>query len=216
MDTTFWFQRWKENEIGFHQGEANPLLVKYFNALSLVNDSRVFLPLCGKTLDIAWLVSRGYRVVGAELSEMAIKQLFNELGLKPSISVEGAFNRYSANKIEIFVGDIFNLSSELLGPVDAVYDRAALIALPEIMRQRYTAHLSFITNNAPQLLLCYEYDQSSMEGPPFSLSNEELRRHYNERYQLTLLTTIHVPEKLKGQCEAVEHAWLLKSNKTPS
>ncbi len=211
MDANFWHERWKTNNIGFHEGAANALLVKYFKQLSLAKGSRVFLPLCGKTLDIPWLLSNGYRVVGAELSEIAIEQLFTELGVQPKISEVGEMDRYSAKNIDIFVGDIFNLSREVLGSVDAIYDRAALVALPEEMRQRYSAHLMQITNKAPQLLICFEYDQSLMEGPPFSVSNDEVNRHYRGSYDLTLLANIDMPGGLKGKCAAKENVWLLKN-----
>lgn len=105
------------NEIGFHEGEANRLLVKYFDALCLAEGHRVFVPLCGKTLDIAWLLSNGFRVAGAELVESAIEQLFSELGIEPEISEVGGVKRYSAKNIDIFVGDIFAVSSEILGSV---------------------------------------------------------------------------------------------------
>ena len=81
MDAIFWHQRWGANDIPFHERAANPLLVKYFQALSLGEGGRVFLPLCGKTLDIGWLLSNGYDVAGAELSEIAVRQLFIELGM---------------------------------------------------------------------------------------------------------------------------------------
>lgn len=209
MDENFWHERWKTNNIGFHEGAPNPLLIKYFKELSLAKNSRIFLPLCGKTLDIPWLLSNGYRVAGAELSEIAIGQLFTELGVKPKISRVGEMDHYSAKNLDIYVGDIFNLSRERLGPVDAIYDRAALVALPTEMRQRYTAHLMQITNKAPQLLICFEYDQSLMEGPPFSVSNEEVNQHYRDSYDLTLLASIDMPGGLKGKCAAKENVWLL-------
>src|SRR5262249_2938954 len=160
----------------------NPLLVKYFNELSLAKCSRIFVPLCGKTLDISWLLSKGYPVAGAELSQIAIEQLFMELGMQPEISTVGGVEQWSSNNLDIFVGDIFALSRKMLGPVDAVYDRAALVAFPEEMRKRYTAHLTEITGKAPQLLISYDYDQSKMDGPPFSVSNEEVERHYAGNY----------------------------------
>jgi thiopurine S-methyltransferase len=212
VEASFWHQRWEKNNIAFHESEANPLLVKYFKELSLVKGSRVFLPLCGKTLDIPWLLSDGYRVAGAELSKIAIEQLFTELGIEPKISRISAVDRYSAKNIDIFVGDIFDLSSKMLGRVDAIYDRAALVALPEVMRNRYAAHLTEITDKAPQLLICYEYDQSLMEGPPFSISNEEVNRHYIDNYDLTLMASTNVPGGLKGKCMAKENVWLLKSD----
>ena len=212
MEKSFWRQKWEENNIAFHASEVNPLLVKYFKQLSLANGSRIFLPLCGKTLDIPWLLSNGYRVAGAELSKIAIEQLFVELGVKPKISQVGELAHYSAPNIDIFGGDIFHLSSKILGLVDAIYDRAALVALPEEMRDRYTAHLMEITHKAPQLLICYEYDQSLMEGPPFSVSNEEVNRHYSGSYQLTSLASANVPGGLKGNYAVKENVWLLQNN----
>ena len=194
------------------KNEVNPLLVKYFQQLSLANGSRVFLPLCGKTLDISWLLANGYRVAGAELSKIVIEQLFMELGVKPKISKVGELEHYSAQNIDIFVGDIFHLSSKMLGVVDAVYDRAALVALPAAMRNRYTAHLMEITNKAPQLLICYEYDQSLMAGPPFSISNEQVNQHYRESYHLTPIASLDVPGGLKGKGAAKENVWLLQNN----
>jgi len=212
MDASFWHQRWGQNEIAFHESEANPSLVTYFKELSVTEGSRIFIPLCGKTRDIAWLLSDGYRVAGVELSEIAVTQLFMELEIEPTITAVGEVNHYSANNIDIFAGDIFHLSRKMLGPVDAIYDRAALVALPEEMRNRYTAHLMEMSNKAPQLLICYEYDQNVMEGPPFSISNEEVHQHYRDSYDLTLIGSMNVPDGLKGKCAAIENVWLLQND----
>lgn len=211
MDADFWKARWEKGEIAFHEREANPFLVKYFKELSLAKGSRVFVPLCGKTLDIAWLLSHGYRVAGAELSEIAVKGLFAGLGVVPKISEIGRVSRYRAQNIDIFLGDLFDVTREMLGPVDAIYDRAALVALPKEMRDRYTEHLVEISDNAPQLVIAYEYDQSMVNGPPFSVSQDEVRRHYTDSYDLTLLGSAEVPGGLKGKCPAKEHVWLLKN-----
>lgn len=210
MDPSFWHQRWEKHEIRFHESTPNALLVKYVHELSVAKGRRIFLPLCGKTLDIGWLLSQGYRVVGVELSRIAIEQLFMELGMQPEISGVGDVEQWSAYKIDIFVGDIFALSRQILGPVDAIYDRAALVALPENMRKRYAAHLTELTQKAPQLLISYEYDQRVMAGPPFSVSHEEVHHHYAGKYHVTLLASTEVAGGLKGKCPAKENAWLLK------
>lgn len=210
MEPDFWHRKWENNEIGFHEGKVNPLLVKHFPALALAEGKRVFVPLCGKTLDIHWLLSRDYRVAGAELSQLAVEQLFAELGVEPEITPCGPLRRYSADGVDIFVGDIFELSPEALGPVDAIYDRAALVALPEAMRVRYTAHLMQLTARAPQLLLCFEYDQRVMAGPPFSITPEEVQRHYAGQYALTHLERVEVPGGFRGKVSANESAWLLQ------
>ncbi|TGL58734.1 thiopurine S-methyltransferase [Leptospira sarikeiensis] len=211
MEADFWHQRWEKNEIAFHEPEANPLLVEYFGKLSLTKGSRVFIPLCGKTLDISWLLSNGYRVVGAELSKIAIEQLFQQLDMGVKKTVIGGIEHYAAENIDIFVGDIFRLSKDIVGSVNAIYDRAALVALPEKMRKSYTDHLIEISVKAPQLLVCYEYDQNLMEGPPFSISNEEVKRHYENTYNLNPLSSRDVVGGLKGKCPAKENVWLLQS-----
>ena len=210
MDASFWRRRWERNEIAFHQREANPLLVRHFHELGLPEGSRVFLPLCGKTLDIHCLLGRGYRIAGSELSKIAIEQLFSELGVEPVTTANDEISSYSADSIDIFVGDFFNLFSGMLGHIDAIYDRAALVALPETMRDRYTAHLMEITDQAPQLLITFNYDQRLLDGPPFSISDEEVGRRYQDSYDLKLLESADVPGGLKGKCPAKEKAWLLK------
>ncbi|OIR02518.1 thiopurine S-methyltransferase [mine drainage metagenome] len=210
MQHEFWHQKWNKNEIGFHLPEANPLLVKHLPTLQLDQGSRIFLPLCGKTLDIAWLLTQGYHVAGAELSSIAIEDLFSSLNLAPNIQQLGEVTHYSAPNLDMFVGDIFAVSPAMLGTVDAVYDRAALVALPEEMRKRYTAHLMTLTNNAPQLLICFEYDQAQHAGPPFSICADEINQHYQASYDLTLLASEEVAGGLKGKCAATEHVWRLK------
>jgi thiopurine S-methyltransferase len=210
MNPDFWLQKWKDNNIGFHKSEANPVLVKHFKELSLSNNSRVFVPLCGKTLDIAWLLSQGYRVAGAELVELAVEQLFEELGVSPKISRVEEVSLYSARDIDIFVGNIFDISGRILGSVDAIYDRAALVALPREIREQYTAHLTKITGKAPQLLVTYEYDQSLMKGPPFSISKEEVNQHYSDTYRVSLISSTDVVGGLKGY-DVKESVWLLQN-----
>jgi thiopurine S-methyltransferase len=206
MEHNFWLDRWQTHQIGFHLADANPLLVKHFKALALPAGSRIFIPLCGKTLDIAWLLSQGYRVAGAELVEMAIVQLFDELGVPPNITKVGNLKRYSAHNIDVFVGDIFELTADMLGAVDATYDRAALVALPSEMRAGYTAHLKTITQHAPVLLITFEYDQALVPGPPFSVNAAEVKTHYADA---TLLECNDLPGGLKGQYPAQEATWLV-------
>jgi len=212
MDPNFWHKRWEKNEIGFHQSAVNVLLSDHFSGLSLPQTTRVFVPLCGKTRDIAWLLSQGHRVVGVELSKLAVEELFVDLGVAPKISVQGELLRYSAPGLEIFVGDIFELSGDLLGRVDAIYDRAALVAFPTEMRGRYGAHVAAITQLAPQFLICFEYDQAVMNGPPFSMDRQKVHDVYGAHYQIEPITNRDVAGGLKGKCPAQETVWhLVKS-----
>lgn len=209
MEPDFWHQRWRENRIGFHAKTTNSLLEKHFHGLALAEGSRVFLPLCGKTLDIAWFLEGGFRVAGIELSEVAVEQLFEELGVVPKIATVGALKQYSAPGIDIFVGDVFALTVAILGPVDIVYDRAALVALPPEMRRRYAIHIPEITQFAPQFLICFEYDQSRMNGPPFSIDPQMVETLYSGTYQITLIEREQMADGFQGKFPASEAAWLL-------
>ncbi|PPK72293.1 thiopurine S-methyltransferase [Methylobacter tundripaludum] len=213
MEASFWHQKWERGDIGFHETEVNPLLIEHFEKLNPAKGSRVFLPLCGKTRDIAWLLACGYRVVGAELSELAVNELFKELGLEPEISKIGELARYSAKGIDILVGDIFDVSAEYLGPLSAIYDRAALVALPAGIREQYALHLMNITGAAPQLLISYEYNQLLMAGPPFSVNEHEVKQHYGSTYQLKPVERKNVEGGLKGKVDTIEIAWLLQKAK---
>lgn len=210
MEAAFWYDKWQRGDIAFHLEQANPLLVAHVAALRLAPGSRVFLPLCGKTKDIAWLLAQGYRVAGAELSELAISELFRSLGVEPVVSTGGELLRYECEGLTVFVGDLFALTRDALGPVDAVYDRAALVALPVDTRERYAAHLAAITACAPQLLVAYEYDQSQIDGPPFSVIPQEVARLYAAHYRLAELACCPVEGGLKGRVPAVERVWLLQ------
>lgn len=209
MDANFWLERWQNNQIGFDQPEVNPFLIEHFNKLGLVQGQRVFVPLCGKTIDIQWLLQQGYQVVGVELSEQAIQQLFQLLGLTPQVSAVGTFKLYQAAHIDIYVGDFFQLDNVLLGHVDAIYDRAAFIALPESMRLDYSRHLTTISHTAPQLLVSIEYDQNIVAGPPFSIEEEEISQHYAALYSISLLERAEIADGLKGKYLATDVAWLL-------
>lgn len=209
MEASFWHQKWGDNQIGFHESEANALLVRHFDSLNLKQDARIYLPLCGKTRDIAWMLDKGYQVVGAELSEIAIKQLFKDLDAEPEISVVSELTHYHAEGIDMYVGDIFEVSADILGPVDAIYDRAALVALPPETRVKYAKHLQDTTGNAKQLVICFQYDQSLMTGPPFSIVGEEIQKHYAADYEITNLETCEVEGGFKGTIPATEAVWLL-------
>lgn len=211
MEANFWHDRWQDNRIGFHEAKPNELLTNNFARLNLAQGECIFIPLCGKTLDMAWFLSQGYKVVGAELSQIAIEQLFDELGVEPQITNVGNLKRYSHTNIDIYVGDIFDLTQETVGQIDAIYDRAAMVALPAEIRIQYAKHLIDITSNAKQMLICFDYNQSIGRGPPFSVNADEINQHYNQNYRITHLENTTVEPVTAAISVAVENIWLLES-----
>ena len=188
MEADFWHDRWENNLTGFHLNEVNPYLKENWAALNLKPGARVFVPLCGKTLDLIWLAEQGYEVVGIELSPLAVEAFFAENNLTAEKKQLGGLDFWQSGKISLFCGDIFDLAPEILGQIDAVYDRASLVALPPAMRHEYAAKLTQLAESAPKLLVTLEYDQSKMDGPPFSVSEEEVRGLYQANYQAKQLT----------------------------
>lgn len=205
MDANFWHERWQQGEIAFHEGKTNALLSEHIAQLGLALGNRIFLPLCGKSRDIAWLRTQGFAVAGAELSEMAVAQLFDEMDLEPEVDSVGNLLCYRAEGIEIWVSDLFGLGVQQVGGVHAIYDRAALVAMPSAMRRRYARHLVEISDCAPQLLISFEYDQTQMDGPPFSVPEVSLRELYAEHYDLQALEYRRLEGGLRG-CDALECA----------
>jgi thiopurine S-methyltransferase len=177
MQADFWHQRWASSQIGFHQQQVNPYLLRFWPDLMLAAQSRVLVPLCGKSLDLRWLVEQGYQVLGVELSQKAIEAFFSEQRISAAISQRGAFKVYASEGIELWCGDIFALDAEDVADCTALYDRAALIALPPVMRERYVAHLgSVLPAQCRGLLITLDYDQSKIDGPPFAVADEEVQR----------------------------------------
>jgi len=207
MEHSFWHSKWQKNEIGFHEPEGNVLLVKYASFL-LGDDSsnsslkRIFVPLCGKTRDIGWLLSQDCEVVGAELSEVAVVQLFEELGAKPIVTTTSNGKLYAKDDLTVYVSDIFKLTSSDLGDITGVYDRAALVALPSPLREQYAAHLMAITQCAPQLIISFEYDQNEMPGPPFSVNEKTVDSLYAGDYDIKRLERSVLEGGLKGKVDA--------------
>lgn len=211
MEKQFWLNRWEENQIGFHMPKPNPLLVKHFSQMNVGEGKRVFVPLCGKTLDVGWFLQQGKSVVGVELSEKAIEELFQQLGLEPSIMEHDGFKKYSAPKIDICVGDFFAMTADDFGPVDVIYDRAALIAMPPEMRNRYTAHLVNVTAAAPQFLITLEYDEALHQGPPFCVPQTTVEDHYEAQYHIKHVTSETLKDGLKGKYPATDHVYFLEA-----
>jgi thiopurine S-methyltransferase len=175
MQSEFWHNCWQQQRIGFHQSEIHPLLPVVLSQLQWDQSKVIFAPLCGKSLDLWWLSQWG-KVVGAELSELACQQFYQEQEQPYSVATQGDFQLFSHQSVAIWQGDYFALQSEQLAQIGLIYDRAALIALPAEMRIDYVQQLKRLCKGPVSLLLIsLEYPQHEMSGPPFSVSEQEIR-----------------------------------------
>jgi len=188
MQPDFWHQRWADNQIGFHQDTPTPLMLKHWPSLGIAPGTRVFVPLAGKTLDMAWFAAQGYRVLGVELSRIAIEAFFDEQGVTPERSESKYGTHYRAGQIDLICGDAFGLDDALLADCGAVFDRAALIALPADLRRRYVRELQArLPAHCRGLLINLEYPQHEKSGPPFSVVEDEVRELYSRDWDVTTL-----------------------------
>jgi thiopurine S-methyltransferase len=194
MEADFWLQRWREGRTGFHRSAVMPLLLKHWSAIGVPRGARVFVPLCGKTLDMPWFAQQGLRVLGADLSPPAIEQFLAENHLRAASTAEadGVHYRVEADAgnadIELILGDVFDIAAETLASCGAVYDRAAMIALPPAMRERYVREVyGKLPRGCRGLLITLEYPQAEKSGPPFSVEEPEVRRLFGTQWDVELL-----------------------------
>lgn len=197
MHHDFWLDRWQQGRTGFHQDDINTALTRWWPALDTPANGRVLVPLCGKSRDMLWLHQQGHAVLGVELSELAVRAFFEENRLEH----EQHGDRYDAQApaagVSLIAGDFFALETEHSGEIAAFYDRAALVALPEDMRQRYVNHLAkLLSPGTPGLLITMAYDQAVMDGPPFSVPDDEVATLFGEHFIIECLSMQDGPDTL--------------------
>lgn len=216
MEADFWKQRWQANQIGFHQDQINPYLINHWAALGVPEDARVFVPLSGKSLDMRWLRERGHAVLGVELSPIAVEDFFAELGVEPERQVIGRFQACKVDGLALCCGDFFDLDAAQLADIGAVYDRASLVALPPPMRPAYARHLvSILPRSVPVLLVTMEYPDGQMQGPPFTVHEDEVRQLYAAHFDIEMLEQQDILEqspqfRAKGVKSLLEKVFLLR------
>ncbi len=212
-----WQDRWKNQQIGWHQDEISPLLKSYFNTVKLIAGATIFVPLCGKSLDINWFVQQGFSVIGVEISDIAIQAFFEEAGLKAEKKEIAGLICWQAEQIQIYQADFFALTATHLNTISLVFDRAALIALADSEqrgRKAYIQHLNTILPAATAILLItLDYPQEQMSGPPFAVSDREVKQLFNTK-KIQLLSTQSILEqeprfKARGLDALTEQLYLI-------
>lgn len=199
MHPEFWQQRWQEGRTGFHQATPTPLMMKYWPSFGVLADARVFVPLAGKSNDMVWLAAQGHRVLGVELAQMAVDQFFAEHALTPAVHETRYGKHHIAGNIELICGDVFHLDTAILESCTAVFDRAAMIALPPELRQRYIQEVyAKLPSGCHGLLITLEYPQQDRDGPPFSVQETEVRAQLEPVWQVHLQDRRPIPADHPG------------------
>lgn len=199
MKPEFWHQRWAAQQIGFHQDAPTPLMLRHWASLGVPDGGKVFVPLAGKSQDMAWFAAQGYHVLGVELSQRAVDAFFAEHDLVPEVETTRYGVHHRAGGIELICGDAFALDADLLRDCDAVFDRAALIALPPAMRQRYVGELyARLPPGCRGMLITLEYPQADRDGPPFSVPQDEVEALYAREWDIVRIDRRPIPADHPG------------------
>jgi thiopurine S-methyltransferase len=179
MESNFWHKCWERNALGFHQQQVHLFLTDHFKSMCLASDKHVFVPLCGKTLDMVYLAQL-IRVSGSELSEIACRDFFLDNAIEYQQKKIGDFNHYYCSQLSLLQGDFFKLSTDTIGCVDWIYDRAALIALPVPMQRQYVEHLkSFFSAHTRLFLVTVEFPEEQLTGPPFAITANDVEKLFS-------------------------------------
>lgn len=202
MDPEFWHSRWQAGRIGFHQDRPTPLLLEHWPALHIGEGERVFVPLCGKSLDMAWLATQCMRVLGAELSALAVDAFFRENAPAPEVVDRPYGREYRAGAITIVCGDVFALPAAALADCTAVMDRAALIALPPALRRRYVDEVyARLPRGCRGLLITLDYPPAEKQGPPFAVPDAEVHALFDRDWTVTRLARRDILAEQPGFAE---------------
>lgn len=186
--TVDWHRHWARPNPGFHEGQVNRYLLKYLPLFTLAEGATIFVPLCGKAVDILWLSQQGFKIIGVELSKVAVESFFEESKLDFTTQRDGEFTRYDADNITLYQGDFLHLQAQHLRNCTLVYDRASIVAIESFNRASYQHKmLQIIPSATPMLMVTLDYDQAQMSGPPFSVPVSEIRQLYQNEYVIEVL-----------------------------
>lgn len=205
MDPEYWLQRWREGRIGWHHERVMPLLEQHWPTIGVARGTRVLVPLCGKSLDMLWLAARGLHVLGVDPSPLAIKSFLEENHLEAtSTPIDGGTqyrvgNVPAGGSIELLHADIFSVATATLGECHAFYDRAATIALPVPLRERFVREVyGKLPAGARGLLIVLDYPPAEMDGPPFPVDDAGVRRLFEAQWDTRQLERREIPPSQPG------------------
>ena len=191
----YWHNRWDKEQTGWHRAIYNDLLLKHWPSINAPSGGQVIVPLCGKSLDMLWLAEQGYNVVGLEMVEQAVQAFFEENKLETVSNEIGKHIKYSSPPFTIFQGDLFDLEAGVV-QADAWYDRAAMVALPNSLREDYVKQICQQTKpGASGLLITFAYPQEQMDGPPFALHDEDVFRFFSNGFEVECLEKIDLEDE---------------------
>ena len=202
MEPEFWIEGWEQGRTAFDQADPHRWLAEHWATLGAAENSTVFVPLCGKTVDMVWLADQGHKIVGVELSRLAVDQFFEMVDMEPTIETIGPLTAHRSGPYELWCGDLFELPATVYDRVDVVFDRASIVALPPEIRRRYADTLAAqLRSDVAWYLVSFSYDQAEMDGPPFSVTLTEIDELFGAEFSIETLVDESVIERAPGMRE---------------
>lgn len=176
MEAKFWFDSWEKGGFytSFHRKDIHPYVLNYLTPDELAGKT-CLVPLCGKSVDMMYLAAFADKVIGVEIVEKAILEFFEENNLAYHQPDD---ETYIAGNITLLRKDFMQLTSQEIGHIDWVYDRASLVALPDKMREDYLYSIDRLTDiGTKSLVITLEYFPL-INSAPFSIPISEMEDYY--------------------------------------
>lgn len=199
MELSYWQSRWQKGNTGWHMDTVYPVLPKIWPQLNIPSGARIFVPLCGKSLDLQWLIDQNCTVIGVDISKKALHSIMQQHSEPFEQEASHGFTIYRSEAMTLWEGDVMKLPNDRMPPIDLIYDKAAIVALPPNMRSDYAQKLLSLCSDHTQILMqTFEYIQEEMNGPPFSVDEQELEKLFGKQFSRHLLHEQSKLKELKG------------------
>ena len=154
MSPAFWDERFERNFTPWDKGGV-PQALRAFAAASA--PLATLIPGCGSAYELAFLADAGWDAVAIDFSPAAVAAGKAAVGAHAARVVEADFFRWQPAR-----------------PLQLIYERAFLCALPRAMRPQVAARWAALL--APGALLAgYFFFDEAPKGPPFGIARSELQ-----------------------------------------
>ncbi|XP_071529319.1 thiopurine S-methyltransferase-like [Panulirus ornatus] len=205
-----WTQKWATGRTLWHKNDVNYALLHHETLLLRSPGLRVFVPLCGKSVDLKWFYDKGHTVVGVEGVEQAAVEFFSEHSLNYKTEQLTWAKLYKTNddRLNIYCCDMFKVDIATLGKFDVVWDRGSLVAIYEEDRKSYVSILkSLLASDFRYLLSVTQYTPNeNFSGPPRNIPTELIEELFGEICKLKILEKFYWTEE-----DELIARWSLKS-----
>lgn len=209
MTVGMWKECWNTPNVEFHNPQLNELFVKYHQRMLTRPGMRIFVPLCGKAVEMKWLVDHGHKVVGLEAAPVPCKAFFEENGIPYNVKemkgIHGEKYESLDHNIVIYSCDFFLFTADICGEFDGIWDSGGLNSMDVEDREAYIRRIRTLMGKGCVNLTEFVNFDKSMVDITWSMTKEELQKVFGEGFIVEDLNEMAAPQRLKRQgCDTLK------------